>query len=285
MLLAIPALRALGAGGPVTLAAQSHIATLLHALGVVADHVAFDALGLDALFSEDAAREPRLPAAARVVSWFGARDPVFRRRLGLLAPDVVIAPSVEPGRLVWEHLLATLGAPAGEWCAPIEAPPAIRALGVAARVAAGGQGPPPWLVVHPGAGSPAKRWPAEAFARVVTALAARARLNVCVHVGPADADAAAGLRKHLGEGVAWLREPALEALAGVLADAALFVGNDSGVSHLAAALGVPSLVLFDSRHLDWRPWWRGAGVLTVTLSETVASEVDAVIAALEGKIR
>jgi len=285
VLLAIPALRALGAGGPVTLAAQSRIATLLHALGVVADHVAFDALGLDALFSEDAAREPRLPAAARVVSWFGARDPVFRRRLAALAPDVVIAPSVEPGRLVWEHLLATLGAPAGEWCAPIAAPPAIRALGVAARVAAGGHGPPPWLVVHPGAGSPAKRWPAEAFARVVKTLAARARLNVCVHVGPADAEAAAALRNHLGEGVAWLTEPTLEALAGVLADAALFVGNDSGVSHLAAALGVPSLVLFDPRHLDWRPWWSGAGIRTVTLSETVASEVDAVIAALEGRIR
>ena len=285
MLLAIPALRALGAGGPVTLAAQPHIAALLHALGVVDDHVAFDALGLDALFSEAGTRAPRLPPVARVVSWFGARDPVFRRRLVALVPGAVIAPSVEPGRLVWEHLLATIGAPAGEWCAPIATPAALRALGVAARVAAGGHGPPPWLVVHPGAGSPAKRWPAEAFARVVTTLAARARVNVCVHVGPADADAAAALRTHLGEGVAWLREPALEALAGVLADAALFVGNDSGVSHLAAALGVRSLVLFDPRHVDWRPWWSGAGVRAVTLSATVPSEVDAVIAELEGKIR
>ena len=285
MLLAIPALRALGAGGPVTLAAQSHIATLLQALGVVDDQVAFDALGLDALFGEDGARAPRLPAAARVVSWFGARDPVFRRRLASLVRDLVIAPSVEAGRPVWEHLLATIGAPAGEWCAPIEVLAPMRALGVAARVAAGGHGPPPWLVVHPGAGSPAKRWPAEAFARVVTTLAARARLNVCVHVGPADAEAAAALRNHLGEGVAWLTEPTLEALAGVLADAALFVGNDSGVSHLAAALGVPSLVLFDPRHLDWRPWWSGAGIRTVTLSATLPAEVDAVIVELERKVR
>ena len=284
MLLAVPALRALGTSGPVTLAAQPRLAALLHALGVVEGHVAFDALGLDTLFSDDDARPPRLPPGARVVSWFGARDPVYRRRLATLAPDAVVAPSVEAGRAVWEHLLATIGAPPGEWCAPIQAPPTVRALGEQARLAAGGHGPPPWLVVHPGAGSAAKCWPAEAFARVVTTLAARARLNVCVHVGPADAEAASALRRHVGDGVVWLREPSPPALAGVLASAALYVGNDSGVSHLAAALGVPSLVLFDARHLDWRPWWRGAGVLPVTLTGVVAREVDAVIGELERRL-
>jgi ADP-heptose:LPS heptosyltransferase len=226
-----------------------------------------------------------LPPGARIVSWFGARDPVYRRRLAALAPDALIAPSVEPGRAVWEHLLATAGAPPGKWRAPIPAPAAVRALGEQARLAAGGHGPPPWLVVHPGAGSAAKRWPAEGFARVITTLAARARLNVCVHVGPADHEAAVALRRHLGDGVVWLREPALPALAGVLAGAALYVGNDSGVSHLAAALGVPSLVLFDARHLDWRPWWRGAGVLAVTLTGLAAGEVDAVINELAQRLR
>jgi ADP-heptose:LPS heptosyltransferase len=158
-------------------------------------------------------------------------------------------------------------------------------LGERARMAAGGHGPPPWLVVHPGAGSAAKCWPAEAYARVITTLAARARMNVCVHVGPADAAAGAALRRHLGDGVAWLVEPPLPALAGVLAEAALFVGNDSGVSHLAAALGVPCLALFDARHLDWRPWWQGAGVRTVTLSEPVEAEVGAVIGDLQGRLR
>ena len=278
----MPALRALGAQGPVRLAAQPRVAALLHALGVVDDHVAFDELRLDALFTEDGA--PRLPDGARVVCWFGARDPVFRRRLVALAAGARLAPSVEAGRTVWEHLLATIGAPAGKWCEPIEAPAAIRTLGEQARLAAGGHGPPPWLVVHPGAGSASKCWPAEAFARVITTLAARARMNVCVHVGPADEAAARALRGHVGEGVVWLREPSLPALAGVLASAALYVGNDSGVSHLAAALGVPSLVLFDVRHLDWRPWWRGAGVRTVTLTATVDDEVEAVIGELERRL-
>jgi hypothetical protein len=281
----VPALRALRAGGPVTLAAQPRIAALLRALEVVDAAVGFDELGLDALFVDDPARAPRLPDVARVVSWFGARDPDFARRLAGRASGAVVAPSVEPGQPVWRHLLATIDAPPGDWCAPIPTPAALRVLGEQARAAAGGHGPPPWLLVHPGAGSAAKCWPAEGFARVITTLAARARMNVCVHVGPADAAAAAALQARVGAGVVWLREPTLPALAGVLAGAALYVGNDSGVSHLAAALGVPCVVLFDERHLDWRPWWSGAGVHPVTLTRVREPEVDAIVADLERRLR
>lgn len=268
-----------------TLGAQAHIAALLRALDVVDAAVSFDNLGLDALFVDDAAQAARLPPVARVVSWFGARDPGFVRRLAARAPGAVIAPSVAPGELVWRHLLATVGAPEGEWCAPIAASTALCKLGDQARVAAGGHGPPPWLLVHPGAGSAAKCWPAEGFARVITTLAARARMNVCVHVGPADAAAATALRAHVGDGVVWLREPTLPALAGVLAGAALYLGSDSGVSHLAAALGVPGVVLFDERHLNWRPWWPGAGVHRVTLTRVVERDVDTILGDVERRLR
>jgi ADP-heptose:LPS heptosyltransferase len=186
---------------------------------------------------------------------------------------------------VWEHLLATVGAPAGDWLGPIAVPEALRADGSKALAEAGCEGPRPWLFVHPGAGSAAKCWPAEAFARTLTTLAARARVNVVVHAGPADAAAAGALRRHLGAGVAWLEHPSLVTLAGALAQATVYLGNDSGVSHLAAALGVPSLVLFDARHLRWRPWWPGARTRTVTLTQVVVEEVDAVIAELEALLR
>jgi heptosyltransferase III len=196
-----------------------------------------------------------------------------------------VAPSVGAGRPVWEHLLATVGAPPGDWRAPLPASAALRALGAEALAAARMELPHPWLLVHPGAGGPAKCWPAAAFARVITTAAARARMNVIVHQGPADAAAAAALRRHLGAGVVWLVEPSLPALAGALAHAQLYLGNDSGVSHLAATLGVPSVVLFDPRHLAWTPWWIGAHVRTVTLAAAVEAEVEAVIGELLGLLR
>jgi len=283
LLLAIPALRALRAARPpVTLAAQPHIGALLRMLGIVDEAVAFESLGLDALFVDDRSLASRLPAVERVVCWFGARDPVFTRRLRAVVPAAVLAPSMITGRPVWEHLLATVDAPPGDWRPPVSAPDEVRALGAAALAAAGAMDTPrPWLFVHPGAGSVAKQWPAEAFARAITTVAARARLNVLVHQGPADAAAVAALRQHLGDGALALVNPSLPALAGAIAHADLFLGNDSGVSHLAAALGVPAIVLFDVRLLDWRPWWPGARVRTVTLTQAVPADVAAVVEELQ----
>ena len=286
VLLAIPALRALRAvGGVVVLAAQPRIGALLEALGVVDRHVAFDSLGLDALFVDNPGRPPRLPPLGRVVCWFGARDPGFVRRLTALVPGAVLATPSGDGGPVWKHLLGSVGAGPGEWCAPVPVPDSVRQLGAETMAAAGADGPPPWLVVHPGAGSAAKRWPAEAFARAIVTLAAHRRLNVLVHQGPADAEAAAALRRHLGAGAVWLVEPTLPAFAGVLARAHAYLGNDSGVSHLAAALGVPALVLFDARHLAWQPWWAGARPRAVTLRAAVPDEVEAVIAELAEMFR
>ncbi|HUK62720.1 MAG TPA: glycosyltransferase family 9 protein, partial [Dongiaceae bacterium] len=251
---------------------------LLEALGVVDGHLPFEALGLDALFVADHHSVPRLPAVERMVCWFGAREPTFVRRLTEHVPGAVVAAWVREGECVWKHLLQTAGAPAGEWCAPISASEGVRAEGARALAATGFDGPPPYLFVHPGAGSAAKCWPADAFARTIATVAARTRMNAFVHQGPADAIAAGRLRERIGDGVAWLVDPSLPALAGALTRATVFVGNDSGVSHLAAALGIPSIVLIDRRNLAWRPWAADASVRTVTLTETLEADVQAVIA-------
>src|SRR5204862_391548 len=73
---------------PLLLAAQPRIGELLAALGVVDRAIAFDALGLDRLFGpEPRDPTPVLREATRVVSWFGARDADFVRRLTALVPD------------------------------------------------------------------------------------------------------------------------------------------------------------------------------------------------------
>jgi ADP-heptose:LPS heptosyltransferase len=134
------------------------------------------------------------------------------------------------------RLMRHLGAESGDdrLAFPIE--PADR------RIA--GTPAPPYVLIHPGATSPSRRWPPERFAEVGDALAARG-LGVGI-VGTNDERELA--RRLAGR----MRAPAtvlagrtrLGELAAVLDDAALLVGNDSGPAHLAAAVGTRSVTVF-----------------------------------------
>ena len=73
----------------------------------------------------------------------------------------------------------------------------------------------------------------------------------------------------------------MPALAGVLARCAAYIGNDSGVSHLAAAVGAPAVALFAAANLAWRPWARAARVLTVAIERVEAVDVRSVRGALD----
>jgi heptosyltransferase III len=258
VLLAIPALRALRVDGArLTLAAQARIATLIAALGEADAAQDFETLGLEALFAGEG--DARLPQAERVVCWFGARDPDFAARLSALVPNTVVAPSTSPPRDVWEHLLATVGGTAER--RPAAVGDELLARGEAALIAAGVDPSRRVLLVHPGAGSPAKCWPTTAFAG---ALSGRDDVAIVVHEGPADAAPVAGLLARLPS-ARRLCQPDLLTLAGALARCAAYVGNDSGVSHLAAAVGARSLVLFAEEHLRWRPWSTTAIVVEVDM--------------------
>jgi ADP-heptose:LPS heptosyltransferase len=284
VLLAVPALRALKAAQPsaaVVLAAQPWIGSLLAALGAIDAHRSFDALGLETLFVDDGrpARVEALQAASRVVCWFGARDPVFVSRLAQTAPGAIVAAPAGDGTVaVWEHLLQAVAAPAGDWCGALAVPPALRADGHRALRAAGWDGATPLLLVHPGAGGPDKRWPTAGFARALAGVVEERRVSVVIHAGPADRDAAATLASELGGTPLRLDEPPLPRLAGALSHAAAYLGNDSGISHAAAAVGVPSLILFEAAKLAWRPWCAVARPLVVNPSALEAGDVSAVVA-------
>lgn len=99
--------------------------------------------------------------------------------------------------------------------------------------------PAGFLALHPGSGSPRKNWPAERFRAAIEALAPpRPWLLV---EGPADELAAGALRSPNSVSA---RDLPPRLLGAVLAQAGLYLGNDSGVSHLAAAWGAPTLALF-----------------------------------------
>ena len=268
---------------PLLLAAQPRIGELLAALGVVDRAIAFDALGLDRLFGP----EPREPApllrdATRVVSWFGARDPDFVRRLTALVPDTVVVRSVGESRPVWEHLLASVGAPmadAARWREPVVPAATLVDEGRRALRDVGWDGRTPLVVVHPGAGGVLKRWPAEGFAAVLERLRSERALVLAIHQGPADADAVAALRARLPGPAIGLDEPSLPRLAGILGGASAYLGNDSGVSHLAAALGRPAVVLFVRDALAWQSWEPRAQPVVVSTASLERVEVDRVLAA------
>lgn len=123
----------------------------------------------------------------------------------------------------------------------------------AAVAEAHGLGPEPLVVLHPGARSATRRWPAERFASVARSLM-REGLRVAV-TGSADEQA-------LTARVAALAGPPLLDLGGqttlggwaaLIAQARLVVTNDTAASHLAAALGVPcvTIVLASQPH-RWR---------------------------------
>jgi ADP-heptose:LPS heptosyltransferase len=62
------------------------------------------------------------------------------------------------------------------------------------------------------------------------------------------------------------------------------VGNDSGVSHLAATVGSPAVVLFSAENLGWRPWAAEPEVLTVTLACAEPADVTLVRAAIRRRL-
>jgi hypothetical protein len=133
------------------------------------------------------------------------------------------------------------------------------------------------VLMHPGAGSPRKRWPLGRFLALADRLRGAGR-QVDFIVGPAEEDLLPELENR-GERAGRPRD--LAELAGRLRSTSAFIGNDSGVSHLAGWVGVPSVVIFGpSDPMRWRPCGRSVEVLRPPVAckpcfETEAQKCDA----------
>ncbi|MEW6234379.1 MAG: glycosyltransferase family 9 protein [Candidatus Omnitrophota bacterium] len=111
------------------------------------------------------------------------------------------------------------------------------------------------LVLHAGAGSRAKQAPPPWFAHAAQALQRRWPLQILLTQGPADGEAVESVLHFLGNSnVVLLQDEPLRSLAAILKQADLFIGNDSGVTHMAAAAGCPSLAIFTAANpAVWAP--------------------------------
>ena len=147
------------------------------------------------------------------------------------------------GAHVVEQALAIVSAAVGEelpYADPVfPVDPAAESWAEATGVAFGGK---PLVIVNPGAGWGAKRWPAASFGSVAGALAKRG-MAVAVNHGPGEEALAAEVREASG-GSAVAVKCSVGELIALTRRASLFVGGDTGPMHLAAALRVPVVALF-----------------------------------------
>lgn len=110
-----------------------------------------------------------------------------------------------------------------------------------------------FALLHPAAAFATKQWAAKNFARVVEFLAERNIPTVAI-VGPNQRDVINELIDAAGTQVVTF-ELSLPEVTALAARSHLFVGNDSGIAHIAAAVGTRCVVIFGSSNTaHWRPW-------------------------------
>lgn len=117
-----------------------------------------------------------------------------------------------------------------------------------------------FAIVAPGAAFESKRWGAREFASVIDHLSSRWRLESIIIAGPGQEPLArevAGLSDSSPYMLSNVSLAELKAVVGIFGR--VFVGNDSGPMHIAAALGCPVVAVFGSSNPDvWRPWTSAA---------------------------
>ncbi len=144
--------------------------------------------------------------------------------------------------------------------------------GVAAGLLAGR-----YICIHPGAGQRDKCWPPQRFAEVADRLADAFDVDIVLTGSAAEADLTAAVARHM-------RTPAhdtaaaslsIGAMAALMQGARLLLCNDTGVSHIAAGLGLKSVVVFSKA--DIRRWAPLDGQLHRCIDDPHGEHADAVL--------
>jgi ADP-heptose:LPS heptosyltransferase len=172
-----------------------------------------------------------------------------------------------PRQLVWRHLReqaikAGLAVP--------DAPPQVSVSATVERDAVNWlcarqicQPSEPVVAVHPGAGFEFKLWPAKRFGELARRLRTYHGAHVLVFQGPADEHTVEGVVAAADGSISAIaRDLPLEMVAALIQRATLFISCDSGLMHLAAALGRPMVALFGPTSPQaWGPFHNQARVI------------------------
>lgn len=113
----------------------------------------------------------------------------------------------------------------------------------------------PLIVIHPGAGKTGNRWPVDRFARVAERLCNAQKIQVFLTWGPDEGELGTAFLEQCQVPVMTYTFSDIRDLAALLSQADLMLCNDTGVMHLAAAVGTPLVAVFGpTDHQQWKPW-------------------------------
>lgn len=112
-----------------------------------------------------------------------------------------------------------------------------------------------FIVIHPSAAFASKQWETKRFIEVIEYLYNRYKLISVIAVAPNEKAIAEAIKKDVKVPIVSFTDLNLAQLMALIAQAKLFLGNDSGPAHIAAALKKAIVVIFGSSNSDvWHPW-------------------------------
>jgi hypothetical protein len=188
----------------------------------------------------------------RLVSWTGSGNPEFVRKMKNIHPDACIAPwRPQPGESRHVSQLFADSIDPAVYSSGRPAPAIVHLNAALLREGLQWLAERGWnkgdslTALHAGAGSEEKRWPLERFNRLARHFVFEEKRKLLVIEGPAESGLAKQITPELPADNAFRAEClSLGLLAAVMKQCRFFIGNDSGIAHLAAALKVQSVVLF-----------------------------------------
>lgn len=255
--------------------------SLLKHCGFVDDVLPVDDRDFTPLFSTHAAQadEPALCSLQSydaIISYLPDITGVFEGNLRRIIPGLVLSGQVRPvadRRVHMTHLIINALVPLS--INPVAEVPWLRLPDCSGS---GQQDLPhpdrPSIAIHPGSGGPDKCWPAESYVTLIEALVDRG-LEPVVTFGPADEKVRSRIATRVeGIGARIAENLNLADLSKLLNRCAAMIGNDSGITHLATALGVPVVALFGPTDpAVWGP--RGKNVRILWGGEPIEGDVGA----------
>jgi ADP-heptose:LPS heptosyltransferase len=238
-ILAFPAMEQLAADCESEIWAPSAVTPLIRFASVVRSlaSTGIDMIGLDGIPTPEQFAN-RMRSFDSIVSWYGANRHEFREAIAAISVACEFhqaLPSPQDDEHAVDFFARQVGAP----------------LGLIPRISITAGRSRSSIVIHPFSGSARKNWSLDYYREV----AARVAQPVEWTAGPEEDLAGAHRFENIADLAVWL------------AGARLYIGNDSGVTHLAAALGIPVIAIFvASRAEVWAP--RGPNV-SVLLNPSV----------------